>query len=175
MTSLVGWAILVSVIVRSVGEQELQQLKQLRLRALLDAPGAFGSSYADEVGRDDERWRPWVTGGCTFVIADDQDWYGLAAVFRDQDDDLLCHLVSMWIAPACRRRGLGRDLLVAGIDWARRRGARKLCLGVVVGNSPALGLYRLAGFEPTGDREPLRSDPSKTVMYLALDLSEHAG
>lgn len=162
------------MIVRSVDDEELEQLKQLRLRALLDAPGAFGSSYADEVGRDSERWRSWVTDGCTFVIADDQGWYGLAAVFVDQKDDSLCHLVSMWIDPDHRRRGLGSELLAAGIGWARKRGATQLRLGVVDGNSTAVRLYRQAGFDPTGDREPLRSDPSQTVMYLALDLTKQS-
>jgi GNAT superfamily N-acetyltransferase len=163
----------VIVMLRCVGDEELEQLKELRLRALHDAPGAFGSSFADEVGRDAERWRSWVVGGATFVVADDQVWCGLAAVFGDGDDVFLCHLVSMWVDPRYRGRGLGRDLLAAGIDWARHRGARQLRLGVVDGNSAA-GLYRQAGFEPTGDREPLLSDPSRTVIYLSLDLNGHA-
>ena len=54
---------------------------------------------------------------------------------------------------------------------ARRR---ELRLGVVDGNSAAVRLYQQTGFEPTGEREPLRSDPSKTVMYLSLVLSEDA-
>jgi ribosomal protein S18 acetylase RimI-like enzyme len=45
-------------------------------------------------------------------------------------------------------------------------------LGVAEGNSAAMRLYRRAGFEPTGQREPLRSDPSQPVIYMSLDIKE---
>jgi GNAT superfamily N-acetyltransferase len=107
--------------VRCVDDRELEQLKQLRLRALLNAPEAFGSSYGNEVGRGAEGWRSWVTEGRTFVVADEEGWYGLPAVVVDRADDLLCHLVCMWIEPSHRRKGLGRVLVataVVGLDGA---------------------------------------------------------
>lgn len=164
--------ILDGVILRCVNDDELEQLKRLRLRALLDAPSAFGSTHAEESDGVPQRWQSWVTEACTFVIEDAQGWHGLAAVFIDASDRALCHLISMWIAPSHRGQGLGRNLLAAGVEWARKQGAHRIRLGVVEGNSDAMHLYRRAGFRPTGQRELLRSDPSKTVIYMSVDIKE---
>jgi GNAT superfamily N-acetyltransferase len=154
---------------RAVRSDELDRLKDLRLRALRDDPGAFGSRYEDEVGRDPSEWLRWVTLGSTFVV-DDGGWHGLVAVFLDRDDASICHLGSMWVDPRQRGRGLGRWLLAAGIGWAREVGAASIRLGVVDGNAVASRVYRRAGFEPTGEREPLHSDPTKSVVFLARPL-----
>lgn len=154
---------------RAVRSDEVDRLKELRLRALRDDPGAFGSRYEDEVGREPSHWLRWVTGATTFVV-DDGGWHGLVAVYLDGDDASICHLGSMWVDARQRGRGLGHRLLAAGIDWAREAGAASIRLGVVDGNAAALGVYRRAGFEPTGEREPLRSDPTKSVVFMARPL-----
>ncbi|HEX6394092.1 MAG TPA: GNAT family N-acetyltransferase [Acidimicrobiales bacterium] len=145
-------------------------MKDLRLRALLDSPGAFGSTYELEVVRSPLCWRPWVDEGCVFVVEGDDRWLGLVAVFLDGEDHSICHLASMWTDPGSRGLGLGRRLLESGIEWARDRGATVVRLGVVEDNATALRLYRGAGFEPTGAREPLHSEPSKTVIYMERSL-----
>jgi len=155
--------------VRAVRSDELDRLKDVRLRALRDDPGAFGSRYEDEAGRDPSLWLRWVTGGSTFV-AEDGAWHGLVAVYLDGDDASLCHLGAMWVDPRQRGRGLGHRLLDAGIGWAREAGATSIRLGVVDGNAAASRAYRGAGFEPTGEREPLRSDPTKSVVFMARPL-----
>jgi hypothetical protein len=45
------------LMLRCVSDDELEPLKRLRLRALLDAPGAFGSTHAEEADRDPRRWQ----------------------------------------------------------------------------------------------------------------------
>ena len=56
------------------------------------------------------------------------------------------------VDPAVRRRGVGRALLLAAIDEARRRGARRLTLQVLGTNHGALALYTGCGFEVEGVR-----------------------
>jgi ribosomal protein S18 acetylase RimI-like enzyme len=56
------------------------------------------------------------------------------------------------VDPAVRRRGVGRALLLAAIDEARRRGARRLTLQVLGTNPGALALYTGCGFEVEGVR-----------------------
>lgn len=46
--------------------------------------------------------------------------------------------------------GLGRAMMLAGIDWARSVGIRKLTLAVFAGNRRALALYRNLGFVREG-------------------------
>jgi predicted N-acetyltransferase YhbS len=54
------------------------------------------------------------------------------------------------VDPTVQRRGVGRTLLVAAIDEARRRGARRLTLHVLGSNPGALALYAACGFVVEG-------------------------
>lgn len=54
------------------------------------------------------------------------------------------------VHPDVQRRGVGRRLLAAVIDEARRRGARRLTLRVLAPNEPARRLYESAGFVVEG-------------------------
>jgi ribosomal protein S18 acetylase RimI-like enzyme len=54
------------------------------------------------------------------------------------------------VDPAERRRGLGRLLLEAVCEEARRQGARRLTLRVLSVNTPARRLYEAAGFAVEG-------------------------
>lgn len=54
------------------------------------------------------------------------------------------------VDPALRRSGIGRALLEAAVDLARRRGARKVTLRVLSTNEAAQRLYRAAGFVVEG-------------------------
>jgi putative acetyltransferase len=51
-----------------------------------------------------------------------------------------------------RRRGIGRMLLEAAVEWARISGVTKLELHVFPWNEPALRLYESFGFEREGFR-----------------------
>jgi mycothiol synthase len=53
---------------------------------------------------------------------------------------------SLCVLPAHRRRGLGRALLLAGVQWLRHQGATTAYLGVDGANEEAKQLYQSAGF-----------------------------
>ena len=60
--------------VRRVGPDEWAELRDVRLRALGDAPAAFASTHAREVAFDEHEWRRridqvWVSGGIGVVSA----------------------------------------------------------------------------------------------------------
>ncbi|MHB1928908.1 MAG: GNAT family N-acetyltransferase [Acidimicrobiales bacterium] len=56
------------------------------------------------------------------------------------------------VDPARQGRGTGRRLLLDGLHWMRRHGARSAVVNTQLGNDAALALYRSAGFrdEPVG-------------------------
>ena len=60
------------------------------------------------------------------------------------------HVQGLTVDPGCQRQGVGRQLLEAAADEARRRGARKLGLRVLGGNTTAQALYASAGFVVEG-------------------------
>ena len=47
--------------IRRVGPEGWEVVRDLRLRALRDAPAAFESTYEGEQGRSEEEWRAWLT------------------------------------------------------------------------------------------------------------------
>jgi RimJ/RimL family protein N-acetyltransferase len=60
--------------------------------------------------------------------------------------------LGLMVAASHRRQGIGRALLEAAADWARRRSISKLELHVFPHNEPALALYESFGFVREGYR-----------------------
>lgn len=60
------------------------------------------------------------------------------------------HVQGLAVDPAAQRRGVARQLLDAAAAEAARRGARKLGLRVLGGNTSARALYERAGFTVEG-------------------------
>jgi [ribosomal protein S18]-alanine N-acetyltransferase len=61
-------------------------------------------------------------------------------------------LLTLAVAPACRRLGMGKALLKAAMEILRDSGAKQLFLEVEEGNEAALRLYRSLGAVPVGRR-----------------------
>lgn len=59
-------------------------------------------------------------------------------------------LLTIAVAPAWRRHGIGLALMDAIEDWAQRQRVRKLQLHVRAGNEGAIALYRRLGYELEG-------------------------
>ncbi len=78
------------------------------------------------------------------------------------------------VAPAARRRGIARSILLALIGDARCRGVRQLFLEVRASNEPAILLYTSFGFVRTGVRKNYYSAPREDAVLFCLDLSEDA-
>lgn len=61
-------------------------------------------------------------------------------------------LANVAVAPEERGKGIAGRLVDASVEFARRKGARKLILQVDAGNERALGLYRHRGFQVSATR-----------------------
>jgi ribosomal-protein-alanine N-acetyltransferase len=62
------------------------------------------------------------------------------------------HVLNLCIAGALRRRGIGRELLLAVLGHARDRGVRDAYLEVRRSNRAAIALYQELGFDCVGQR-----------------------
>jgi ribosomal-protein-alanine N-acetyltransferase len=63
-----------------------------------------------------------------------------------------CELLSLAVDPAYRRRGVGRTLLRAAVEWAEISRATAVFLEVAEDNGAARTLYVAHGFEAVGRR-----------------------
>jgi ribosomal protein S18 acetylase RimI-like enzyme len=141
------------------------EYKTVRLRALQDTPLAFGSTYARESQLTDEEWEARaarLTNGrdIGFLGQCDGKYAGLALCFTDEEDPRKGQLISMWVAPEARRKGVGRQLIDAIAVWAEERGISTLQLMVTSVNESATRFYEQLGFAKTGRTEPYPNDPA---------------
>jgi GNAT superfamily N-acetyltransferase len=169
----------VTAAVRRIRADEGPRLRALRLRALADAPMAFGSTLAREEAFTDDVWRERAQRGAagvdsvTFVAERDGRWLGIVTgLARDPDvpDDPRPELVAMYVLPEARGQGLGAALVDAVVGWARGRQAGGLTLWATATNAPAIALYAQCGFRPTGERRPLEHSLAIDSIRMARDL-----
>jgi ribosomal protein S18 acetylase RimI-like enzyme len=145
------------VLIRELAPDDWQALRDIRLTALRDAPSAFGSTYAS-FGEPEWRGRLRPESATFLAHLPEVSPAGLAGVIGE--DPGTAELVSMWVAPAARGRGVGEALVTAAAEWAKGRDYREVHLWVTESNAHAQALYERCGFTPTGERQPLPSDPS---------------
>jgi ribosomal protein S18 acetylase RimI-like enzyme len=145
------------------------EFRAVRLAALAEAPHAFGSTLADELEMDEAAWRKRLAGRTQFVAREGGETVGMAGVFRDGKNEA-CELVSMWIAPSHRQRGVGRAIVERAIAHAREIGCDELRLLVAEDNPEAERLYARCGFVRTGIAGPIRPGEARMRVEMALAL-----
>lgn len=104
--------------------------------------------------------------GLLLVAESGLDPIGMLFGRLDADVEIL-DIGAMWVDPEARRQGVGASLVEAALEWAREAGAERSELWVTVGNDAAERLYAAAGYNPTGETEPLREGSQVTVMKLS--------
>jgi ribosomal protein S18 acetylase RimI-like enzyme len=161
------------VSIERITPENVMVFKQVRLRALQDAPLAFGSTYQRERDLTDAGWlkraENWNgENGIGFLALVDGQACGVAGSFVIEDDAKPAQLISMWTAPEFRRRGIGGLLVNAVIEWARPRGCKAVHLLVTSNNEAAIGFYSRLGFVLTGRTVPYPNDPALVEYEMSL-------
>jgi GNAT superfamily N-acetyltransferase len=157
-----------------VGPDDWRIWRELRLRALAEAPHAFKSALAEwqgDGGRE-QRWRDRlaIPGSYNLVALVDGRPAGMASGFPEDDPEVVW-LHSMWVDPAVRGKGVGDRLVAAVVEWAVASGARAMMLGVVEGNASAEALYARHGFAYTGEVNGLMPDGVRRDLAMARALT----
>ncbi|MEO8185002.1 MAG: GNAT family N-acetyltransferase [Deltaproteobacteria bacterium] len=163
-----------AVSVRRFRADEWQAYRQLRLRALADAPDAFGSTLEVEGAKPDEYWADRLSFAAhspaqLLLMAElGAERVGLALGVIGPAEPELAQVFQMWVAPPARGRGCATVLLDTLLAWARDANAKSVALRVTCGDTPARRLYERAGFTSHGDPEPLRPDSTARVQAMTL-------
>ena len=162
--------------IRPFQAHEWRTYRDLRLRALQEAPEAFCSTFASARQIPDADWQARLAN-----IQPDRD-YPIAALLTDQpiamawatvDSSHATHanLFQMWVAPEYRGQGVGKQVMQAAIAWARERQLQSLHLSVTDGDTPARYLYESLGFVAVGELEPMRSGSGLMLQNMVLALT----
>jgi ribosomal protein S18 acetylase RimI-like enzyme len=153
--------------VRAVRPDEWRVWRALRLAALTEAPYAFGATLVEWRDAGEDRWRQRLRSVALNLVATlEAQPAGMVSATRATDGEV--ELISMWVAPDGRGRGVGDALIQAVVAWAHGQPADRVVLAVRAGNRQAIGLYERNGFRPAGwASEPDDPFPERR-MVLAL-------
>ena len=157
-------------IVRRLGPEEWRTYRGVRLRALRNAPSAFGATLAGERGLKEREWRARLASRAQFVVTVGSRTVGTAAGIQAEGEG--AELISMWVAPRFRGTGVGSQLVSAVLDWARAGGFHSIHLWVAAENLAAERRYLRHGFTRTGLTQPViagRPDRCEFAMSRHLD------
>lgn len=142
--------------IRRLAADDAPRFLELRLTALQESPGAFGSSHEEERDRSLEQVAEFLCGSPERVVlgvSAEGRLMGIVCVGREAGlkQRHIGFIRSMYVAAPCRSRGLGsaliREALQVAAGWA---GLEQLTLAVNAANAPAIALYTQAGFVEFG-------------------------
>jgi putative acetyltransferase len=102
----------------------------------------------------------------TFLLARNAgEFLACGALRRFSASD--CEMKRLYVRPAGRNLGLGRQLALALVNEARSLGYKQMLLDTLPTMRNAQSLYKSLGFVPT---EPYRYNPIEGTSFLKLDL-----
>jgi ribosomal protein S18 acetylase RimI-like enzyme len=144
--------------IRQLRDTDVGIYRVLRATCLRESPHAFTTSYEEFSQRTTDSIAQQLRGHENFTLGafEDDRLVGMVGFYRESALKLRHkgYIVSMYVLPEYRSRGIARALLVEAIARARRlRDLKQLLLGVVVTQTTAKRLYESLGFTVYG-REP---------------------
>ncbi len=150
---------------RVLSEDDWKLWRELRLAALAEAPYAFGATLAGWQDAGEEQWRQRlrIPGARDLVAYLGDEPVGMASGVSAGPATV--EIISVWVSPPGRGRGVGDALMGAIAGWAAESGASTLLLSVRATNAAAIRLYERAGFGHCG---PNSEDPDEILMERSL-------
>lgn len=120
---------------------------------------------------------PWHESAYLTEIVNRSAYY---AVARVEEDKIIgysgmwiimdeAHITTIGVDPEYRGKKIGEQVLIAMLEEAQRRGARRATLEVREHNSVAQNLYRKYGFIPIAIRRGYYSDNGENAVVMWVD------
>ncbi|WP_457206686.1 GNAT family N-acetyltransferase [Nocardioides sp. P5_C9_2] len=158
--------------IEHLGPDDWRDFREIRMRALADAPTAFGITLAEVEDQPEDVWRDRLTQGDPILaVRDDERLVAMGAGWLPPETPDTMMVWGMWTAPEARGRGLASTLLDRLVDHARERGLAVVELHVTEGNDTARRLYEECGFLATGEWTPLREGSRLRIELLRKRVS----
>ncbi len=144
--------------IRQLADTDVEIYRVLRACCLRESPRAFTNSYEEFSQRTVESIAQQFRSHENFTLGafEDDRLVGMVGFYRESALKLRHkgYIVSMYVLPEFRARGIARALLMEAINRAKRLpDLKQLLLGVVVTQATAKRLYESLGFVVYG-REP---------------------
>ena len=154
--------------IRAATDDEWELCRDVRLRALAEAPDAFCSTLQGERDDGEDVWRARLARTKIALAWRDDHVVGTAGLKPDPHEDGGREIVSMWVDPTQRGQAVGESLIGALVAWAGIDGATAVALWVADHNGRARALYERCGFIATGERDLMPQGTDEIRMRRAV-------
>ena len=167
------------ITVRTLGVDDWEHYRSVRLIALRDSPDAFVATHDAEQAEPEEFWRARMERSTRLLAERDGEPAGIASVGpADDDQPEASQLFGLWVHPQARGTGVATALVRAGARAAAEAGRRQLLYWVGTDNGRAVAFASGFGFRPTAQRRPMRvvsEDDGEEELAMTLPLSGDRG
>ena len=131
--------------VHKVISNEWEKLRDIRTRAIIDSPQAFGDTLEKTQARQEDEWRSWATGANVYAI-EDNGKYIATVTLRKGSSSSEAVINGVWTDPDYRGKGLSTKLFNEVFIQAKKMNLEKLTLMVNVNQVAAYNSYLKLGF-----------------------------
>ena len=167
------------ITVRTLGVDDWERYRSVRLTALRDSPEAFVARHDDEQAEPEAFWRARMTRSVRLLAERDGEAVGIASVGPSDDGQPeTAQLFGLWVSPQARGSGVATALVRAGARAAAAAGKRQLHYWVGTDNGRAVAFASGFGFRPTAERRPMRvvsEDDGEEELAMTLPLAGDRG
>ena len=158
--------------VREIHVEEVDLCRSLRLRALSDAPEAFGERYDDAVRLDSAYWTKLIQSLTPpsrqrmFLAYVNETCCGSVFAILDRDHTDMGRVGGMWVDSKFRRQGVATQLLGAVFEWAKENDFGELRLWCEAGDNGAHTFYKTCGFNDSEKWNTMRDKVDKDLVEM---------
>jgi len=164
------------ITVRVLSEDEWQQYKEFRLRALQESPDAFAADHAVEKDYDEDTWRARMRRSQRLLATVDGEPQGIVSLRADDEIfENAAEVFGLWVSPELRGTGVAAQLVQRSAEAASDAGWTRLIYWVGTDNGRAVAFASSYGFRPTEYRRPMKDvdgnaveDEEELAMVLGL-------
>lgn len=120
-----------------------------------NSPQSFLSTIEETNQEKTADWKNKIKN-MFFALDDDGQMIGMIGCYKEPSAKLqhIANIVSFYIKPEFRGKGLGKEMLKTAIDFAKTKlEVQKVQLGVITTQKPAFGLYKSVGFVKIGEQK----------------------
>lgn len=161
--------------IRVLGEDEWEQYKEFRLRALKESPEAFVADHATEAEYDEKFWRTRMRRSLRLLAERDSEPVGILSLRANTDlYENAAEIFGLFVPTELRGSGVAAGLVQAAARRAHENGHTQLVYWVGTDNGRAVAFASSYGFRPTGYRRPMAHQggeddgDQEAAMVLAL-------
>jgi ribosomal protein S18 acetylase RimI-like enzyme len=163
--------------VKRIQPHQGELLRELRLRALKDAPDAFLENYDSASRKAIKHWQASAQKHATNPQANffgflNGELAGMVGAYIADNAPDVVNLCAMWVAPEARYQGLGKALVDQVIDWAKQARVSRVRLWVNRENVSAAQFYRRCGFNDTGNTAIFPAKPDAVEQEMEYSFSD---